>query len=290
MHEKIALFAGNGDLPHKLTQHFKDHRVDHTIVAFEGMTEKEPYMGQSINWHKVGHVAAILKTLRSQNVTHIVMAGNLKRPSIGELSLDREGMKWIARMGMAALSGDDGFLSKLIQLMEGEGFKVVSPHSFLTNMVCEPGLLTKKEPSEQALHDIEKGKAILNALSPFDVGQAIVVREGLVLGIETSSGTTAMLEQVRQHKIANSRFSIFVPDTGRYGGVLVKLSKNNQSLLVDLPTIGVNTIAEVVSSGLSGIAISARTTQILDKEEVIAMCNDNGVFLIAIDTTGDQHV
>lgn len=275
MHEKIALFAGNGDLPHKLIEHFKTHRIDYTIIGFEGMTEREPYTGQNVHFHKIGHVGAVLETLKAQHVTHIVMAGNLKRPSIGELSLDREGMKWIARMGMAALSGDDGFLSKLIQLMEGEGFKVVSPHSFLTNMVCEPGLLTKKEPSEQALHDIEKGKAILNALSPFDVGQAIVVREGLVLGIETHFGTCAMLDQIRQKEITK----------GAGSGVLVKFAKKEQSLLVDVPTIGPDTVKQIIDAGLFGIAISAHTTQIIDKDDVISMCDRHGRFLIVIDNS-----
>lgn len=278
MIEKVALFAGNGALPKNLIEHFVFRGIDSIIIAFEGMTAPKQYEDDAhakhLFWHKIGHVGVILDTLRAHNVTHIVMAGHMHRPSLTHLSLDWLGTKWMARMGLSAFGGDDALLSKLAELLLEEGFTVVSPHTIISDLTSAPELLTTESPNEMALHDIKRGRAILHTLSPHDVGQAIVIQEGLVLGVEAIEGTAALLERVRHLK----------RDTGEYGGVLVKLAKHKQSLLVDLPTIGPDTIFQVLDAGLAGLAISAHTTQILDKQKVIDLCDTHQLFLLVIDT------
>ena len=271
--EKVALFAGNGSLPQKLIHHFQYHSIDFIILAFEGMTDPSEFQEYTVLWHTIGHVETLLGTLRTHAVTHIVMAGQVHRPSLSSFALDWLGAKWIARMGLAALGGDDALLSKLIRFLEEEGFIVVSPHSILSDLTCEAGLLTTAVPTGQSLHDIHRGQAILNALSPHDVGQAIVVQEGIVLGVEAAEGTAGLLDRVKHLKRES-----------HHRGVLVKLAKRKQSLLVDLPTIGHDTILQVIDAELEGIAVSAHTTQILDRKSVIDMCNARGLFLLVIES------
>ena len=266
----IGLLCGNGDLPGHLITEITAHKIPLHCVGFEGFTDLfETPSTQS--WHKIGHIGEIVQTLKDHHVTHIVMAGSLKRPSLTSLSMDIVGAKWFARLGLSAFGGDDALLSKMIELMENEGFEILSPHTLLPELLHEASILTGKKPCCDALQDIERGKSILQALSPFDVGQAIVVQQGLVLGIEAVEGTEALLKRIIPLKKEG------------FGGVLVKLAKEGQSLKVDVPTIGVETAKQVHKAGLVGIAISANTTQILDCQHVVNYCNNHNLFLSVIE-------
>lgn len=281
--ETIAIFAGNGDLPRKLIQHFQYHQIKHVVIAFEGITDPSGFT-ESI-FHYVGQVGAILSTLRAHQVTHIVMAGSMRRPNLRKLSLDWEGTKWLARLGTSVFLGDDALLSRLVNLMGEEGFTVIGPHTILSELTVEPGVLSLCVPGNHSLHDIQRGKEILIGMSSFDVGQATVVQQGIVLGIEAVEGTRALLHRVAHLKLGSTPNDLGkeTSHTKSSGGVLIKLPKRGQSVCVDLPTIGPHTIEEAHNAGLEGIAISAHTTQILDKEKVIQLCNTYGMFLVAID-------
>ena len=51
---------------------------------------------------------------------------------------------------------------------------------------------------------------------------------------------------------------------------------------VDMPTIGPNTIKNVVKANLSGIAITADNVIVLDFQKVIEMIEDNNLYFIVI--------
>ena len=66
------------------------------------------------------------------------------------------------------------------------------------------------------------------------------------------------------------------------GGVILKSAQINQDERVDMPTIGPNTIKNVVKANLSGIAITADNVIVLDFQKVIEMIEDNNLYFIVI--------
>ena len=80
------------------------------------------------------------------------------------------------------------------------------------------------------------GLSCITAISPFDVGQAVVVADNRVLAIEAAEGTDHMLDGVAALR-AEGR--IRIPDGT---GVLVKAPKPTQDRRVDLPSIGPRTV------------------------------------------------
>ncbi len=66
------------------------------------------------------------------------------------------------------------------------------------------------------------------------------------------------------------------------GGVLVKIRKPGQERRVDLPTLGVETVAGAVRAGLRGIAIEAGGL-IVDRDAVAAAADGAGIFLCGIE-------
>lgn len=155
-------------------------------------------------------------------------------------------------------------------LEEREDFRVHSIGAFLTEQKPSEGRLGSIDPPGHAQADIQRGIAILDALAPQDVGQAVVIQDGLVLGIEAIEGTEALLARCA---------------TLRRDGpaaTLVKLSKPMQTDRADLPAIGPDTIEQAKAAGLAGIAVEADRSLIISRDETIRRANEAGLFLIAI--------
>lgn len=271
-HVPIALFAGRGDLPRTLLQIFQQQKRPFVLLAFQGQTEEELVKDLPHLWIHFGEVGKALRYLTENHIQEIVMAGTLARPAMSDIRPDWEGVKWLTKLSAKAL-GDDNFLKIIIEMLENKGYKVVGPDSILADLLAPLDALTTVEPDAQAWRDIGRGVEILSALSPVDVGQAVVIQEGLVLGIEAIEGTDALLERTGPlHRPG-------------LGGVLIKIAKHQQEQRVDLPTIGLATIQNAIQAGLRGIAVEAGRTLFLNQEECLKLAEEKGFFIVGLAST-----
>ncbi|HYP35722.1 MAG TPA: LpxI family protein, partial [Stellaceae bacterium] len=103
-----------------------------------------------------------------------------------------------------------------------------------------------------------------------DIGQAVVVQQGLVLGVEAVEGTDELLRRCAALRREGP------------GGVLVKVEKPGQERRADRPTIGHRTVVLAAETGLLGIAIEAEATIVLDRDEVIRTADRAGLFVVGI--------
>ncbi|NIY99381.1 LpxI family protein, partial [Salipiger sp. HF18] len=67
--------------------------------------------------------------------------------------------------------------------------------------------------------------------------------------------------------------------TGAEGGVLYKAEKPGQDTRVDLPVIGPRTARGAIRAGLAGIVVSAGGVMVLDRDEVLSLLDEAGLFL-----------
>jgi DUF1009 family protein len=65
-------------------------------------------------------------------------------------------------------------------------------------------------------------------------------------------------------------------------GVLAKAPKPIQETRVDLPTIGPATVEAVARAGLSGIVGEAGALIVLEREAVIQLADELGVFVLGV--------
>lgn len=263
---RLGIIAGSGGLPAALAA----ADPDACCIAFEGAEVALPE--QRIERHRVEKLGALFESLRAADVTRVVMAGAMSRPDFDPAQFDPATIAILPRLAAAIQQGDDQLLRFVITLFEDQGFTVVGAADLLPDLTAAPGLLTGAEPTPAVREDIAKGRAILEALSPMDVGQGCVVASGLCLGVETLQGTDALLR--------------FVADTpaalrGARRGVLIKRPKAGQDLRVDMPAVGPATVAAAAAAGLEGIAIAARATVLIDRDQLIAACQEHGLFLLA---------
>lgn len=270
---KLGVLAGGGPLPRRIVERCAASGREVFVVAFEGDTEPETCEGVEHVWLPLGAVGEILRQLKKAGCREVVLAGPVRRPSFSKLKLDLRGMRLMGRIARAAAKGDDALLSIVVDELEREGFRVVGADSLLDDVVALVGVMGKHQPDDDAEGDIALGVRVAQALGEHDVGQAVIVQHGVVLGVEAIEGTDALIERCRTVRRDGP------------GGVLVKLKKPGQERRADLPTIGAQTVEHAAKAGLRGIAVEAGETIILDREAVIAAADRRGIFLVGLDST-----
>jgi len=264
----LGIIAGQGALVENLVSACQEQERSYFIIALEGQCDKAFVEKHPHGWVGLAQVGKALTYLKDAGAKDLVMVGAVKRPSFSSLKPDFVGAKWLAQM-VGKVQGDDGLLRYITEKLEAEGFRIVGVESLLGEaLLGDKGTLTQTGPKEHHMHDIARGRAVLEALAPQDVGQAIVIQDGLVLGIEAIEGTQALIE--RTAHLARPALS---------RPVLIKMPKATQDMRLDRPTLGPLTIDALMAAGFAGVAYLGREVIVLSRQEVIDKANAGGLFV-----------
>lgn len=265
----LGIIAGDGRLPAMLIDACKRAKRPYFVMSFDDVdAESRGYKPNAI--HRLGALGDAMNALREAGVSELVLAGKIARPSLATLRPDVTATRLLTRLGAAFFLGDDALFKAIVSFLESEGFRVIGSDDVLVDIVTPEGVLGKHKPGKAALADIDEGIRMAKNLGKDDIGQAVIVREGKVLGVEDSQGTDALIA-----RCTDTSFK------GR-SGVLVKAKKPGQETRVDLPAIGPRTVENCHKAGLSGIAVEAGGSIIIDRKEVIALADKLGLFVIGV--------
>ncbi|MEE2662464.1 MAG: UDP-2,3-diacylglucosamine diphosphatase LpxI [Pseudomonadota bacterium] len=268
---KLGIIAGAGALPGQIISACRKAGRDYHVLAFEGSADPRFLAGTSFTWIRMSNLGAALDDARSAGVDELVFVGGIPRPSIIELMRDRRSAKFLAKVGTRIL-GDDNILSAVVrELEEKEGFDIVAPETILGEILASAGVYGKVAPDENDMLDIERGRRIIRELGRFDIGQAVVIQNGSVLGVEAAEGTDSLIKrcgELKQHGI-NS-------------GVLVKAAKPNQSMSVDLPAVGILTVNAASKAGLRGIAVEEGRALLVERDAMIEAADLSEMFIYGL--------
>ena len=269
----LGIIAGSGGLPRRLIESCRATGREVFVLALEGEAEPETVSNVAHAWCRIGAAAKGLKLLRDNGVVDLVIAGGVRRPSLSAIRPDWRATKFFAKVGYRLL-GDDGLLSAIAKELEIEGFRLIGAHELLDERAAAPeGPLGRVNPNTDAMTDIARGIAIARAIGALDIGQAVVVQQGLVLGVEAIEGTDALLRRCTGLRREGP------------GGVLVKIEKPGQETRIDRPTVGPQTVRLAAEAGLAGIAVEAGSTLMIDRDRVVREADAAGLFVIGIRVT-----
>lgn len=268
---KLGIIAGGGSIPKKLIEFCKKNKRDYFVLAIEGNADKN-LIDDSVphQWIRIGQAGTGFKRFHDEKVQDVVMIGTIRRPGFFDLMPDLRTTAFFAKIGMKSL-GDDGILRALVKEIESEGMAVKGVHEVLPEILVKKGVLGRHKPDKQAEADIRRGIEVALELGKLDVGQAVIVQQGLVLGVEGIEGTDELIRRCGDYRRKGE------------GGVLVKLRKPQQDMRIDLPTIGPRSVTRAKESGLRGIALHAGNGLIVDEDEVIRQADKEGLFVIGVD-------
>lgn len=265
----LGIVAGGGGLPRRLVEACQQAGREVFVLALEGAAEHETVAYVPHAWCAIGAAGRGLDLLRENKVRELVLAGGVRRPSLASLRPDWRAAKFFARVGYRAL-GDDGLLSAVVAELEREGFRVIGPDQVLQAGLAGEGPFGRIIPDAQAMADIAHGARIARAVGRLDIGQAVVVQQGLVLGVEAIEGTDELIRRCAGLRRDGP------------GGVLVKVEKPGQEQRADRPTIGPKTVVLAAETGLRGIAVEAGATIVVDRDEVVDVADRAGLFVVGI--------
>src|ERR1700693_5980163 len=272
----VGLIAAGGVMPFAVADSLIARGINPVFFALRGACDPVRVERFRHHWISVGQIGKAVKLFRAENCRDLVFIGTLVRPALSEIRLDWGTLRVLGRVWAAFRGGDDHLLSGIGRILEQDGFRMVGIKDVAPDLLVPEGCLTRAKPDENAVADIARGREVLRALSPFDIGQAAIVIDGHVVGGEDIEGTDGLLARVARLR-SEGRIRAKAAR-----GVLVKAPKSDQDLRFDLPTIGPRTVEGAVAAKLAGIAIVAGNTIVVEPQTVIEAADAAGLFLTGV--------
>jgi hypothetical protein len=271
----LGIIAGGGELPRAIAESARGSGRAVFVLGLNGMTGPwaQGFPNEIVS---LGELGRAMKALRAHACTDVTLAGKVQRPKFSEIRLDAKAMLAAPRVIAAALKGDDALLRSVVDMFEREGMRVVGAAEAAPDLIAKPGVMGRVRPNAENENDIVLAFQVARAMGAFDVGQAAIVCAGLTLAVEAAEGTDATIARIAQlpEHLRGSR--------GKPRGVLVKAPKPIQDGKTDLPVVGVETVRNVASVALAGIAVEAGGALVVDREAVVGEADRLRVFLIGI--------
>lgn len=273
----LAIVAGGGSIPIAVAEAVM--RRGRRVVLFPVRGWADPAAVERFPhyWVAVGQGGRLARYAHAEGCRDMVLVGTALRPALTSLRLDWTTLRLLPEIWRAFRGGDDHLLSGVARIFHDLGFRIVGAHEVAPEILMPRGNIGTFGPEQRDLADIARGLALLRALGPFDVGQAVVVADNQVLAIEAVDGTDNMLERIAELR-ERGRVA-----TGKGVGVLIKAPKPTQDRRLDMPAIGPKTVEAAARAGLAGIAVVAGSTIIAEPQQVARAADAAKLFVYGVD-------
>ena len=270
MNEKYAFIIGKGDLPYRLIEVALNNKLNFVIAGIKSYSPRLLVNKYDHFWFHMGCLNDLLNNLSSRGIKKVVIVGSINRPSLLSLKVDDLGKEFVKKF-FSQIGGDDSLLKIVYNFFIEQGIECVPIQSIDPSILAQEKLYTNVVPKEENIEDIIKGFKTAKELSKLDIGQSIIFQQNIVISVEAVENTKAMI--LRSKKLIKKN---------NPKALLVKTSKVNQNMFLDVPTIGDKTILQAKKVNLAGIVIEAGKTIILNQEKTVALANKYNIFLIAL--------
>jgi UDP-2,3-diacylglucosamine hydrolase len=262
----IGLIAGGGRFPFMVASSARKRGA--RVVAVAHLGDTDPALADvvdKITWIKLGQLGKLISSFKKDGVRKALMAGTItKSRMFGRVRPDLKGLSLLSRI---AILHDDGILRGLATELAKEGVEIISSTHYMPELLAPKGCLTKKKPGKKQEEDIQFGWKVAKELGRLDVGQCVVVRDRTVLALEAIEGTDETIK--RGGRIAGK------------DAIIVKVSKPNQDLRFDVPSVGIETIKVMSEVKASVLAVEAGKTLIFDGPEMLDYADKLGISVVA---------
>ncbi len=269
----LAILCGGGGFPLEVARAAAANGRPPFLIGVVGSSDPAIEAFPHV-WVHLGQVGKLFGALKEQAIADIALVGAIARPEFSDLRLDWGAVKRAPELAQLFRGGDNHLLVGIAGIFEREGLRVLGAHEIAPQLVAPLGAAGARAASAEAEADIRVGATLLAALSPFDVGQGVVVANGRVIAVEAAEGTDAMLARVAELRAAR-RLRLQGAQ-----GVFVKSPKRGQDLRLDMPAVGPKTIEAARRAELQGVALAAGQVLIADREAFLRAADAAGLFVV----------
>jgi UDP-2,3-diacylglucosamine hydrolase len=267
---RLGLIAGNGRFPFLVLEAARTQGHDVTIIAvkeetFPELNEAAGRLNSDIHWISLGQLGTCIKLLQQAGATQAVMAGQVKHVKIFSSGIVPDATL-LSVLTKLRWKSTDGLIGAIAAVLRDHGIELIDSTAFITPLLAEPGVLTKRQPTEEERKDFEFGYRMADAIAALDIGQTIAVKHQAVVAVEAMEGTDEVIGRAGSLAGAGVR--------------IVKVAKPKQDMRFDVPVVGVATIHAMRMAGASALSIDAGKTLVLDGEAVRISADEAGICII----------
>jgi len=116
------------------------------------------------------------------------------------------------------------------------------------------------------MNDALFGLKIAKEIAQLDIGQTVVVKDGIVIAVEGIEGTDKCI--------------IRGGELGGEGTVVCKVARKNQDMRYDVPVIGTKTLKSMKKAKARLLAVEAGKTFLLEREKFKKLAEKFGIAVI----------
>lgn len=266
----LGIIAGEGTFPYLVADGARKQERATVAVGFKGHTEPEfEAKVDAFSWLRLGQLGKLLVFFKSWGVQDVVFAGAINKPKALGIRPDLKGARFLWQHKS---KNDNALLSGLINLLEQEGFRVVAPSSLASGLKMPYGVLSTRAPTPQERFDVGFGWPLVKQLGSLDIGQCLVLRQGMVVAVEAMEGTNSCI--LRAGELAGT------------GCVVLKAFKPGQEEHVDQPSVGLETIRTMIEAGATCLAVETGRSLFFDQEQALALAASATICVLGCDQEG----
>jgi DUF1009 family protein len=274
--KRIGLIAGNGRFPFLVLDaaRAQGYEVVVTAIKEEAFPEIELHGATAVHWLSLGELSRLIEIFQREGVQRAVMAGQVRHKQI--FSSIRPDWRLAKILLSLTTRNTDSLLGAVAKVLGDEGITLENSTWLLEPLLVKPGVLTRREPTEQERKNIEYGRAVARQLALHDIGQTVVLAESACVAVEAMEGTDATIERAGQ--IMRS----LQGDASTLSRALtvVKIAKPNQDMRFDVPVIGVKTVEVMREAAATCLAVDAGRCLLLDGQKIIDAANGANITVI----------
>ena len=261
-----GLIAGNGRFPVLALEAARKAGIEVVAIGLKEEASAEIEKLARCHWISLGQLSKLIDICKDEGITQIMMCGQVKHAKIfSSIVPDWRLVKLLASL---ETKNTEGLIGGVAKVLRDEGIELVDSTLLLKDLLAPEGVLTRRKPSADELRDIEYGRKIASALASLDIGQSVAIAERACVAVEAMEGTDAMLRRAA---------SLVEGKPLR----LVKASQRRRHLLFDVPVVGPQTIATMVETNTTALAVDAGHTLLIDRDTIVAHAEESGVAIIS---------
>ncbi|MCX7817691.1 MAG: UDP-2,3-diacylglucosamine diphosphatase LpxI [Kiritimatiellae bacterium] len=273
----LLLIAGRGIYPRLLAESARRHGVRRlSVIAFPGETDRAVRrLADEVRTVRVGAMNEFLAAVQATGASDAVMAGQISPLSLFRARPDAAMMELLRQL---PARNARTIFGALVARLEDLGLRVHPACRFMEDAMPAPGRLSRREPDEREWSDIALGRRVAKATSALEVGQTVVVKEGVVLAVEAFEGTDAAIR--RGGALAGA------------GAVVVKTARTGHDLRYDIPVIGARTMRVLRRARVRALAVEAGRTILLERARLIEEADRMNLAWVALppDDSGGESL
>jgi len=267
--ESLLIAAGWGLYPRLIAEGARKAGVRQiTVLGFRGGVDRQLVkMADKVELLPFGSLGRFFERVNANHCDAVMLGGQIRPGYLFRARFDDLARAEFRRM---KVRNAHTLYGRLADMIAERGIEVLPASLFMADHIPREGLLTKRAPDEREQAAMRLGLETGMAVCNLDIGQTVIVKDGVVLAVEGFEGTDAAIK--RGAKL------------GGRGVTVVKVAKEGHDMRFDIPVIGMRTMALLRRCRIRTLGLQAGRIVILEQQQVIAEADRQGIAIQAVES------